>query len=111
MMQAQDVVISRKSVGALALGVFLVLAAAMPSSEAYGGGWMFQRSYYSHDIPPEKAADYPRPHSRSAYRRAITGYGPGVAVRGGYRYKRIYMRSGNSTDLTVIREDWFDVLP
>ena len=110
MMWIRDVAISRKRAWVLALGAFLMLTAGS-ASEACAGGWMYHRSYYSHAIPREKAADSPRPQSRSAYRRAITGYGPGVAIRGGYRYKRIYLRSGNSTDLTVIREDWFDLQP
>ena len=110
MTRIRDIAISRKLVWAFALGVFLALLAGC-ATEARAGGWMFRRSYYSHEIPPEKAADYPRPQSRSAYRRAITGYGPGAAIRGGYRYKHILMRSGNSTDLTVIRENWFDLLP
>ena len=80
------------------------------ASSAQASGWMFRRSYYSHKVPAELEASYPRPISRSAYRRPYirsTGY----AVRGGYRYNRIFLRSGNSTDLTVIREDWFEHRP
>ncbi len=91
------------------MSLFVVLF--VPSAAANAGDWMFRRSYYSHDVPADKAANYPRPRSRSAYRRAVTGYGPGFAIRGGYRYNRIFMRSGRSTDLTVIREEWFDIRP
>lgn len=55
------------------------------------------------------AAERPLPHSRSAYRRPLVGGGFGFAARGGYRYNRIYLQSGLSTDVTVIREDWLDL--
>jgi len=66
--------------------------------------WMFRRSYYSHQLPPDVAATSPKPESRSAYRRAVVP--PGIAVRGGYRWNRIFLRSGQSTDTTIIREGW-----
>jgi len=72
---------------------------------------MYRRSHYSHRLSLERADLFPRPRSRSAYRRSYVGTGFGYAVRGGYRFNRIYLRSGNSTDLTIIREDWFDVRP
>jgi hypothetical protein len=37
--------------------------------------------------------------------------GPGFSVRGGYRIKRLYLRSGNSSDTTIYRGDWFDTRP
>jgi len=83
--------------------VTLTLCAATPTQAA---DWMFQRSYFSHELPPSIAARYPRPSSRSAYRIPYAR-GNGFAVRGGYRFNRIYLQSGNSTDTTYIREDWF----
>jgi len=89
--------------------VAFVLLGILPAVQA--DGWMFRRSYDSHDVPPEVADSFPRPESRSAYRPARVSYGPGFAIRGGYRINRIFMRSGQSTDLTVIRQDWFDIRP
>ena len=70
--------------------------------------WMFNRSYYSHHVPAEIAAQYPRPESRSAYRKPYVGTQPGFAVRGGYRTRVMRMQSGNSYDTTIFREGWFD---
>jgi len=81
------------------------------ASSADAADWMFRRSYYSHKVPPELEATYPRPTSRSAYRRPYIRRNAGFSVRGGYRYNRIFLRSGTSTDLTVIREDWFEHRP
>lgn len=70
--------------------------------------WMFRPSYFSY--PPDPAVDAAAPPipPRSAYRRAFVGAGPGFAVRGGYRYNYIFLRSGNSVDVTVLREGWFE---
>lgn len=92
---------------ALLGGFFVVL----PASDAKASDWMYRRSYYTHDVPPEEAGFQSYPPSRSAYRRAYVNTTPGFAVRGGYRYNRILMRDGSSSDLTVIREDWFQVRP
>jgi len=73
--------------------------------------WLFKRSYYSHNIPQEMENAYPRPTSRSAYRRAYANNRPGFAVRGGYRYNTIRIWSGTSYDTTVIRENWFEERP
>ncbi len=81
----------------------------LPAANVTAEGWMFRRSYYSHAVPPQ--AGLPLPESRSAYRPAAVHYTPGFAVRGGFRINRIFIRSGQSTDLTVIRQDWFDVRP
>jgi hypothetical protein len=78
---------------------------------AAAGELMFRRSYYTHDIPPELEEVYPRPASRSAYRPALVGTTPGFAIRGAHRFNRIFLRSGNSTDLTIIREDWYELTP
>lgn len=67
--------------------------------------WMFRRSYYSHEIPEPLRDRFPRPESRSAYRRATIG-GRGFAVRSGHRFNRIILQSGLSTDVMIIREDW-----
>jgi len=81
------------------------------ASTVSAAGWMFRRSYYSHKVPAELEATYARPTSRSAYRRPYIRRNSGYSVRGGYRYNRIYLRSGNSSDLTVLREDWFQHSP
>ena len=73
--------------------------------------WMFRRSYYSHVIPENMQHNFPRPVSRSAYRRPLVHHRPGFAIRGGYRYDRMILRSGSSTDVTVYRENWFDFRP
>jgi hypothetical protein len=72
---------------------------------------MFRRSYFSHEVPPDLAKTMPRPTSRSAYRRAMIHTSPGFAIRGGYRFNTIIMRSGNSTDVTVTRENWYNIRP
>jgi len=80
----------------------------MFASPAQAGNWIFRRSYYSHEIPQQLQYKYPLPHSRSAYRPAVTGVRPGFAIRGGYRYNRILLRGNGSTDITIIRENWHD---
>lgn len=94
--------------GCVACVVFLC---PLQTSRLSAGDWMFQRSYYSHDIPPELESRYPRPISRSAYRRAVLPLTPGFAVRHAHRYNRVYLRSGNSSDVTILRDDWFQVRP
>ena len=94
--------------------VFALAAVALLTAEApaRGNDWMFRRSYFSHaqphDVPPH-AEFYPG--SRSAYRRPWVGTSPGFAARGGYRYNTLFLRSGNSVDFTVIRENWFEINP
>lgn len=77
-------------------------------ANAHAENWSFKRSYFSHEIPQQVAQNYPRPESRSAYRRPYK-VNRGVAVRGGYRYNRVFLRSGNSVDSTVLWEGWFGV--
>ena len=92
--------------------VFGGMLCGLPEAGAEAAdGWMYRRSYYSHEIPPEVQQTLPMPEHRSAYRPAVTPYGPGFAIRGGYRINRIFLQSGLSTDLTVIRQGWFDVRP
>lgn len=98
----------------------LVLVAALgtlcvPTAQAED--WMFRRSYFSHqpvylNDPGVPAGPYAPPvQARWAYRKAYIGTGPGVALRGGYRYNISNMRSGNNVDVTVLRENWFEFAP
>ncbi len=80
--------------------------------EASAGAWLFRRSYFSHVLPPDVAATYPQPESRSAYRRAIPSPHPSFSIRGGYRHNTINIRgAGGSRDYTVEREYWFELNP
>jgi hypothetical protein len=74
-------------------------------------GWMFRRSYFSHVLPPEIQARYPVPESRSAYRRPLVILAPGFGVRGSYRYNTIEIFDGNSTDVEIYRQFWFQTEP
>ena len=87
------------------------MTACALETSAKAGELMFRRSYYSHDVPAELESVYPRPASRSAYRPALVGTTPGFAIRGAHRFNRIYLNSGSSTDLTIIREDWHELTP
>jgi hypothetical protein len=73
--------------------------------------WMFRRSYYSHAPQPGEPVLNPESINRSAYRRAYISTSPGFAVRGGWRYNTIFLQSGNSTDVTVQRENMFEFVP
>lgn len=88
------------------LCVFVLLCGS-----ARGEDWMFRRSYFSHVIPPERQQEFPRPVSRSAYRRPILRHRPGFAIRGGYRFDTMRIQTGSSSDVTVFRENWFDYRP
>ncbi|GAB4142788.1 MAG: hypothetical protein Tsb009_13380 [Planctomycetaceae bacterium] len=79
------------------------------TDDVHAGDWRFQRSYYTHAVPEHLQQQYPLPESRSAYRPAVVGNLPGFSIQGGYRLNRIFLRSGNSTDLTIIREGWYRV--
>ena len=94
----------------VALFSFFVLSSPM-TQQVQADKWMFRRSYHSHVIPEAMQHQYPRPVSRSAYRRPVVHHRPGFAIRGGYRYDRMILRSGNSTDVTIYRENWFDFRP
>lgn len=97
--------------------VLLAACLAGTVSEVQAEDWMFRRSYFSHEpvflnepgIAPGPYA--PPVQARWAYRKAYVGTGPGVAVRGGYRYNISNMRSGNNVDVTVLRENWFEFAP
>ena len=111
-MQVENIFRRRKRLAAVVLSVWLLsMLAPVSSPRALASDWMFRRSYFSHKISRADAKRFPRPRSRSAYRRAVTNFQPGFAIRGGYRINRIFMRSGNSTDLTILREDWYDLRP
>lgn len=96
----------------------LVMLAILTGSLSFGfgntraeaEGWMFNRSYYSHDLPPEVAARYPRPESRSAYRLPQLATTPGFALKGARRWNYVRMFNGNSYDTTILRSDTFDVV-
>ncbi len=72
---------------------------------------MFQRSYYSHSLPPEHLARFPRPQPLTSYRHAYRGTTPGFAVRGVYRYNRIQVGQGQNADVTIYRQNWFELEP
>ena len=94
----------------LLLACMLLIVSELMAAEADAGSWMYHRSYFT-DSPPggPPTAAVPNLQTRWAYRPAIRGTGYGYAVRGGYRINRTYLRSGQSGDTTIIREDWFDV--
>lgn len=73
--------------------------------------WEFRPSFYSHQPNPYLESIAPRPASRSAYRVPYFGAGPGFAIRGGYRYNRVAIQSGNSFDVTIFRQNWFEATP
>lgn len=102
---------SRRLVVALAALWTAGLLADGPAQEVRGEDWMFRRSYYSHERPPGEPPGYPLPRSRAAYRPAYVGQNPGFAIRGAHRFNTIYLRSGNSVDVTILREDWFNLRP
>ena len=89
-----------------ALAAIIILS--LPGT-ARAGDWRFQRSYFTHAIPKHLQHQYPLPESRSAYRPAVVGNLPGFSIQEGVRFNRIFLRSGNSTDLTIIREGWYRV--
>lgn len=96
----------------MAVMAFVIAAAgACSPSPASAEDWMFARSYFSHALPEGVVDDLPVPQSRSAYRRPYVGNRPGFSIRGGYRFNRVQLRSGNSFDTTVLRSDWFEVYP
>jgi len=97
----------RKHLGA-GLAV-LMLFSAGPVAAAGSEAGIFRRSYFSHALPPEVQARFLRRRSRSADRPV--GGGPGFAIRGVYRDNRTVLRSGLSTDVTISREDWFNISP
>ena len=94
---------SRRLPAVLLLAVAYVLA--VPAGTCGASAWMFRRSYFSHDVPPELAANYPVPVSYSAYRPAIVSPYPGFSVNGVSRFNRVLIQSGNSFDSTILRSN------
>jgi hypothetical protein len=101
----------RINIATLAASLALAATAGAYPASAPAGELMFRRSYFTHAIPPELEGLYPIPESRSAYRPALAGATPGFAIRGAYRFDRMFLRSGSSTDLTVFRGDWYEINP
>ena len=101
----------RKMLNAAVLSAvaFAVASLLFEARTASAGDWIFRRSYFTHTVPPHLRRHYPLPQSRSAYRQAYVGDSPGFSVQWGYRINRIIMRSGSSTDVTIIRENWLRV--
>lgn len=91
--------------------LLFVVTTFCQSSSVQAESWAFRRSYFSHELPPEVAARYPQPISRSAYRDPVKNRYPGIYVRGGFRQNYIFQRSGNSFDRTFINESYVDFLP
>jgi hypothetical protein len=87
------------------------VAAILLANGARADDWIFRPSFYSHQPNPALEAIAPRPLSRSAYRLPVIGMNPGFAIRGGYRYNRMAIQSGNSYDVTIFRNDWLEVTP
>lgn len=92
----------------LFVAAWILAFAAVNPRAAAAEDWMFARSYFSHDIPPQMAHLYPQPESRSAYRPAYTGEQPGFSARGAYRFRVLQMNSGSSRDTTIFREQWLN---
>ena len=72
---------------------------------------MFRRSYYTHALPPEQIEQYPPPERRTAYRPAFRGTTPGFGVRGVQRFNRFQLGYGRNADVTIYRQDWFELEP
>jgi hypothetical protein len=89
----------------------LALVPVFTPKNLWAEDWMFRRSYYSHARPPEHIAQFPPPERRTAYRPAIAGVTPGFAIRGAYRYNRIQLGQGRNADVTIYRQDWFELEP
>lgn len=85
--------------------------AAVPADTCGASDWIFRRSYFSHDVPPELAGHYPTPVSYSAYRPAIVSPYPGFSINGARRFNRVLIQSGNSLDYTLLRSDSFRLQP
>ncbi len=102
----------RRFVAKSVLLVFLTGAASfsLGNQRAEAENWMFNRSYYSHQLPPEVAERYPRPQSRSAYRLPQLATTPGFALKGARRWNYVRMFNGSGYDTTILRSDTFDVV-
>jgi hypothetical protein len=102
---------SGKSLWRSVFGLCFAFAAFCSLESARAEDWMFRRSYYSHARPPEHLAQFPPPERRTAYRPAFAGVTPGFAIRGAYRYNRMQLGQGRNADVTIYRQDWFELEP
>ena len=74
--------------------------------------WMFQRSYYSHELSEEQWSDPNLPTTPWAYRTPVTGANPGFAVQSRYRVNTFVLRNGrNSFDVQVRRSGGVEIQP
>lgn len=78
---------------------------------AHAEDWMFRRSYYTHALPQEHLEQYPPPQRRTAYRYAFRGTTPGFGIRGVQRFNRIQLGQGRNSDITIYRQNWFELEP
>jgi hypothetical protein len=96
---------------ACVLGMLGLMCVLTTADDAAAEDWMFRRSYHSHVFPPGHEPPGVLPESRSAYRTPVVRYHPGFSVRGGQRFNNYTLRSGHSTDWTIIRENWIEIRP
>lgn len=80
-----------------------------PLQTARANDWMFRRSYFSHQLPPGVAPNYPIPDSRSAYRTAY--YHHGFGVNSSYRINNYVIQNGSRIDRTIYQEGWLEFTP
>jgi len=85
--------------------VLAMIGGCVGTNAIEAADWMFRRSYYSHHVPADQEVPYPRPYSRSAYRRAVVP--PGFSIRGEYRRNTMILQNRNSTDYRIQRHNWF----
>jgi hypothetical protein len=95
--------------GAALLVSMIITGASATSLQA--GDWIYRRSYFSHVLPPDVAARYPAPESRSAYRVPMVYEAPTAGIRGVYRYNPIILYDGRSSDITIYRQNWIQFQP
>lgn len=95
-----------------ALLIAVALLGATTSFEtARAEDWMFYRSYYTHALPQEHLERFPPPERRTAYRAAFRGTTPGFGIRGVQRFNQIQLGRGRNSDITIYRQDWFELEP
>jgi hypothetical protein len=97
---------TRLSIFCIGAGWIMLSATSLPAED-----WMFRRSYYSHHMPAEHLEQCPPPRRRTAYRPAYAGVTPGFAIRGADRYNRIQLGQGRNADVTIYRQNWFELEP
>ena len=106
------------AVVAMAAAACDVISAAEPCCPPQGlapsrpAHWMFQPSYFSHDLQGEQWNDPTLPSQRTAYRIPTVGQNPGVAVESRYRINTFVLRNGpNSFDVQIRRTGGVEVRP